>query len=485
MAGERILVVEDENIVARDIQSMLGRLGYSVPMLCSTGEEALQVVRALRPDLILMDIMLSKGFIDGIQVADEINRIIDAPVVYLTAFSDRDTIARAQIGNSYGYVLKPIQQRDLRIAIEMALYKHKSERQLRETTKWLATTLRCVGDALIATDSEGRIKFMNSVAESMVGLVEAECVGALIQSVFQVESTNGARWEDPIRSVLTGDGTIVLNQDVILVRSNGERVPIMGTVSSISDDFASMLGAAVVFRDVTEMKRYQDKLWDQVRNVEAQKRMLEVYFPENLVDYLVDQHHDTDLEGKNVTASLMFFDVRGSTRIAEQLTAGDFANFLSNYFSGIMELTYANGGSVNKMLGDGMLITFGCPFPEDSDAVSCVRLALQVREYTRAYNENLPEYLREEVRFGIGISTGSVFAGNVGYQRRMDYTVLGDSVNTASRLEKMTKKTGRDILIDRGTFECVREEFEVEFLGSFQVRGKSATVQVYAPTALI
>ena len=149
MANTRILIVEDESIVAKDIQTSLTGLGYTVVGIVAFGEEAVERVGELKPDLILMDVML-KGAMDGIEAAERIRREHSVPVVYLTAYTDDDTLRRAKVTEAFGYLLKPFEDRELRTTIEMALYKHTMERKLRESREWIETTLRCISDAVIA-----------------------------------------------------------------------------------------------------------------------------------------------------------------------------------------------------------------------------------------------------------------------------------------------------------------------------------------------
>jgi PAS domain S-box-containing protein len=132
----KILVVEDESIVAMDIKNRLKRLGYDVPSIALAGEEAVEKAAKICPDLVLMDIKL-KGEMDGIEAARQIHERLDIPIVYLTAFSDEDTLQRAKITGPFGYIIKPIEDRELHVALDIALYKHKMERNLKESEEEL------------------------------------------------------------------------------------------------------------------------------------------------------------------------------------------------------------------------------------------------------------------------------------------------------------------------------------------------------------
>jgi len=131
MAKTSILVVEDESIVAKDIQNSLKKLGYSVPSVENSGEDAIDAAGQYRPDLILMDIML-KGEISGIEAAEQIKNRYQIPVIFLTAYADESTLNKAKVTEPYGYIIKPFKEIDLHTSIEMALYKHGKEQEVRK-----------------------------------------------------------------------------------------------------------------------------------------------------------------------------------------------------------------------------------------------------------------------------------------------------------------------------------------------------------------
>jgi putative two-component system response regulator len=142
-----VVIVEDETIIARDIQSKLRRLGYDAPVMVSTGEEALEQAEKLRPDLVLMDIVL-KGRVDGIEAAQIIQDQMDIPVVYLTAYADERTLARAKVTEPFGYMLKPFEERELHSNVQMALYKHNAERKYKDGVAQLLKSLEDAVNAL-------------------------------------------------------------------------------------------------------------------------------------------------------------------------------------------------------------------------------------------------------------------------------------------------------------------------------------------------
>lgn len=132
MDKKRILVVEDEVIVAKDIEKRLLKLGYAVLAIVTSGEEAIKKAEDKNPDLILMDIKL-EGKMNGLEAASQISSSLDIPIVYLTAYADDETLKQAKVTAPYGYILKPYETRELHTAIEIALYKHKIEKKLKES----------------------------------------------------------------------------------------------------------------------------------------------------------------------------------------------------------------------------------------------------------------------------------------------------------------------------------------------------------------
>jgi PAS domain S-box-containing protein len=255
----RILIVEDENIVAVDIKDRLEYLGYTVSEHATAGQEAIMKAGETSPDLVLMDIML-KGDMDGVEAAEQIRLNFDIPVVYLTAYADVKTLERAKITEPYGYILKPFEEREMRTTIEMALYRHEMGRKLKESQQWLATILKSIGDGVVATDVGGSVAFMNSVAESLTGWKEEEALGRSLDEVFDIEESASRRPVKDLASSLLGGISGMDKGDYVITSRGGRKFSVEFGVSHIRDDMGGVTGVVMVFRDVTERRRAEAEL---------------------------------------------------------------------------------------------------------------------------------------------------------------------------------------------------------------------------------
>jgi len=253
MEKERILVVEDERIVADDIQMSLVRLGYEVCGFAFSAEEAVQKTRELSPDLVLMDVVL-EGEMDGIEAASEIRSRFDVPIVYLTAYGEKSILERAKITEPFGYIIKPFEERELRSTIEIALYKHRMEKKLKESEQWLSTTLKSIGDAVIATDRRGKVTFINPVAQSLTGWKNEEAIGRPLKDVFITLS------EGPTARLLPRKAKTMVADHMLLVARSGRKVPINRSIAPIKDKKGEVVGVVLAFQDITERKKAMDEL---------------------------------------------------------------------------------------------------------------------------------------------------------------------------------------------------------------------------------
>jgi two-component system, cell cycle sensor histidine kinase and response regulator CckA len=266
----RILIVEDDTIIAAELEDRLKELGYDVCAKTGTAENAVMLAEGLQPDVVLMDIRL-KAEMDGVEAAGIIRSKFDIPVIFLTAYADDDTLQRAKITSPYGYIIKPFEERELHTAIEIGLHKHKLEKKLRDSEQWLTATLHSIADGVVATDKGGRITFLNSPAEKLLGQEKERLSGLHADDVLLLLRGAGRiPLASAVESVLR-QGLPLDLADHWLVGQDCE-IPVEGTITPIRDHGQGTLGAVVVLRDVTARQREEaerEKL--QARLFQAQK----------------------------------------------------------------------------------------------------------------------------------------------------------------------------------------------------------------------
>ncbi|WP_322046383.1 PAS domain S-box protein [Paraburkholderia sp. J67] len=255
MASARILIVEDDRVVARDIGQQLVRCGHTVVSSVASGEEALVVAARSPLDLVLMDVRL-EGEMDGIDAARRLRETHGLPIVFLTAYADEETVQRAAVTEPFGYILKPFEDQQLRTVVEMALYKHAAERRLRESEQRYAVTLASIGDGVIATDCESRITLINPVAEALTGWSQVEAVGQPLAKVLVLidEDTN-TPLDDVSAAVLRAQASVDLPVRTRLVGRHGRDVPVETRGTPIVDDVGQVAGVVLAIRDVTQARR--------------------------------------------------------------------------------------------------------------------------------------------------------------------------------------------------------------------------------------
>jgi PAS domain S-box-containing protein len=260
MQKAKVMVVEDNRIVAEDIKNNLVEMGYTVNATATSGGKALEAASRDTPDIAIMDIRLGKGM-NGIDTAAKLRQEYQIPIIYLTAHADEDTVSRAKVTEPAAYLVKPFDVKELKSAVEIAMYKDQMERRIRESEQWLLTTLKSIGDGVIATDWQGRVKFMNPVAETITGWTQSEAMGKPLSEIFHIIDENTREiCEDPASKVIRCGKIIGLANHTILVNRNGREIPIKDSGAPIVLERGDTLGVVLVFQDDTEARAVETKL---------------------------------------------------------------------------------------------------------------------------------------------------------------------------------------------------------------------------------
>jgi len=253
MSEATVLIVEDEGILAIGLKKKLEKLGYYVPAIAYSGNEAIDLAAKCRPDMILMDIVL-KGEMDGIEAANKIRSTLNIPVIYLTAYSDEDTVKRAMVTEPFGYLVKPYNDRDLQIALEMTLYKQSMEK-LRESHHWLKTVLASISDAVIATDIYGHVNFINPSGERLIGWKNNDAVGKTLEEIITIiDGETGVSVNRHINEALSRSSVVASKGFNQLITKDGREVPVDYAASPISDVKGDVMGMVLILKDLTSQR---------------------------------------------------------------------------------------------------------------------------------------------------------------------------------------------------------------------------------------
>jgi PAS domain S-box-containing protein len=271
-ALRKIFIVEDQRIVAADLENTLRSLGYAISGTAASGERAIEKVLALRPDLVLMDIRL-EGRMDGIETAEKIRAEYDVPIVYLTAYADEETIVRAKTTSPFGYLIKPFNERELRGAIEIALYKHETDKILHERKVLLAEEearrraseeaekrfrllVESVKDyAIFMLDPEGRVASWNAGATRIMGYEPSAIIDRHLSTFYTPDEVTAGAPEQALVAARRDDH--FLNEG-LRVRNDGSQFHAELRISAVHDESGELRGFATVMRDLTEQKRAEE-----------------------------------------------------------------------------------------------------------------------------------------------------------------------------------------------------------------------------------
>ncbi len=262
---KRVMIVEDESVISLDIKNSLMRLGYDIAGVAASGERALSKIESSRPDLILMDIHL-KGEMTGIDVSEQVRSDFQIPIVYLTANADDSTFKEANQTDPYGYLLKPFEERELGIAIEIALHKHEKEQITRSSERWYATAFQSLSEAVVATDRHGDVIFMNALAESFTGWPLTEALDRPIADVLSFQrkiqqfdrvdgsENTGSILEMALRATLGGTDVVPLPQHIQIVKRSLQVLPVEGHAVAVRDTTGYITGSLFTLRTSVEMQ---------------------------------------------------------------------------------------------------------------------------------------------------------------------------------------------------------------------------------------
>ena len=257
---KKILVIANEKPTVSSLRAILRRSEYIILSATFTTLQSTAARAKKKPDAIIVDVP-GERLNESVAALEKLFKVVDMPLVFLVERMEANVRAQIQRIESCEYIVKPYSEPELKHGLDIALYKHNIRQEIKEQRQWLHTTLRSIGDAVIATDKQGNVKFMNIIAESLTGWSEREAVGQKLTEVFVViNEETGQRLSNPVAKVLKERKPLGVTNHTILISKDGRRNYIEDSAAPIFDEENNISGVVLTFRNVTEKKRVQDAL---------------------------------------------------------------------------------------------------------------------------------------------------------------------------------------------------------------------------------
>ncbi|MBV9552236.1 MAG: GAF domain-containing protein [Alphaproteobacteria bacterium] len=320
--------------------------------------------------------------------------------------------------------------------------------------------LRSTSNGMITTDLAGRVVTANTAALAILKHEEDAVIGRPSAELFAGSNA----WVVESMSRVAAKAEPDISLDASLTAADGRAVSVNMTVEPLTGLNGTTIGSMLVFEDITDEARL--------------KATMRRYMSREVADQLLASG-DAALEGKLQTVTILFSDIRNFTGLSEALGARETVALLNEYFNEMVEVVSRHGGILDKYIGDGVMALFGAPFKRPDDADRALSVANEMLVVLEGLNRRRGARGEAPIEIRVGLATGDVIAGNIGSPTRVDYTVIGDSVNLASRLEVANKLYGTRILLDAATRESLKSPTALRQIDLLQVRGKDQPVAVY------
>jgi PAS domain S-box-containing protein len=265
MASVKILIVDNDRAVTRDLQERLIRLGYEVAGIATTSDDAITQTNNLKPNLVIMNIRLHSGR-DGIKTGSLIHSTSNTPIIYFSSQAGQDTVRRAGSTGSFGHIIKPFDDSQLFVTIEVARVRYKLESQLRESEQWLNGVLMSIGDGVIAVDNSGKVRFINARAKKITGWSQDKATGRSLLEVLKLKDETSGELIDP-SSRLSQPGDAGL--EALLTARNGSNIHLEINFSPLTDAEKRPQGMVLAFRDISARRQAIEQIKRQTSRAEA------------------------------------------------------------------------------------------------------------------------------------------------------------------------------------------------------------------------
>lgn len=343
--------------------------------------------------------------------------------------------------------------------ISIGLENAKLFEDVQRMKNYNESILESMSNGVVTLDSEGRIVTCNAAGLRILGVQPHHIIGVATADFF----TGDNDWVLERLSRVQETRTVDITMDAEL-KFNGDKVSLNQTALPLISQSNQLLGSLLLLEDISSEKRV--------------KATMARYMDPALADKVLEAGEDL-LGGKSLEATILFSDIRSFTTLTEELGAQGTVELLNEYFEIMVDCIAAEAGMLDKFIGDAIMAVFGIPLTRGDDEDRSMRAAIAMISDLQKYNEKRAAHGRKAIEMGIGLNTGMVVSGNIGSPKRMDYTVIGDGVNLAARLESACKTYGSRILISENTLTKLKGTYRTREVDRVVVKGKTRPVAVY------
>jgi len=341
----------------------------------------------------------------------------------------------------------------------IALDNARLFREVLDERNYSENVLRSLSDGVITLDTAGNVVKLNDAATRQLRIRANDVLGAPAVEVFEHNA-----WIIESMHKVVSESAVDTTVDAILTTRDGTELSVNVTATPLLDVDGDVLGCTLIIEDITTDRRM--------------RATMARYMTAEVADQVLAEG-ETVLGGRSQPVTILFSDIKGFTTLTEQLGAQDTVSLLNEYFSEMVEVVFSHHGILDKFIGDAIMAVFGTPFPAPGDADNAVRVAIRMRQVLSALNARRVIAGEPQFEIRIGINSADVVAGNIGSARRMDYTVIGDGVNTAARLESANKQLGTSILVSDSTVKELTGDYRLRELDLIRVKGRAQSVAVF------
>lgn len=321
--------------------------------------------------------------------------------------------------------------------------------------------LRSLSNGVVSLDANLRVTKINEAAQRILK--------------WQPDSVT----EQPVKSLFHGEANVWLHEAIDKVSASGETdIAMDAEVTLVSGDVMSVNLTTVPLVSVKEGTIGYMMIFEDITSEKRVKSTMARYMTKEVADRLLESGEDA-LGGADQVASVLFSDIRSFTTLSEELGARETVSMLNDYFTDMVDVIFSHNGILDKYIGDAIMALFGTPFPGPDDAMNAMKVANTMVSVLNDFNQRREQEGKIAINIGVGVSTGELIAGNIGSPKRMDYTVIGDTVNLAARLESATKYYGVKVLTSEFTVAQLDAGIQLRELDLIRVKGKNRPVAVY------